>query len=161
MHFLRRQRLLFDSNFTKFVRGGLLKTKSALLYVMTWYLTGDKPLPIRMVTTFYDGVWTHKATNLKLYLVSFFLIFEVKLIVEMSTVRGRQHSFSTHERVFLWKCQILGTENVSTWGGLELPAFGFMPNVSTYWVIRARHLLSHVFEHWLWRYRYLWSIVNI
>ena len=23
----------------------------------------------------------------------------------MLTVRGQQHSFSTHERVFLWKCQ--------------------------------------------------------
>ena len=31
--------------------------------------------------------------------------FEVKLTFEMLTVRGQQHSFSTHERVFLWKCQ--------------------------------------------------------
>ena len=28
-------------------------------------------------------------------------IFEVKLTVELLTVRGQQHSFSTHERVFL------------------------------------------------------------
>ena len=52
------------------------------------------------------------------------------------------------------------TENVSTWGGLEHPAFGFMPNALTYWTIRARHLLSHVVEYWLWRYRYFWSKVN-
>ena len=32
-------------------------------------------------------------------------IFEVKLAFEMLTVRGQQHSFLTHERVFLWKCQ--------------------------------------------------------
>ena len=32
-------------------------------------------------------------------------IFEVKLTFEMLTVHGQQHSFSTHERVFLWKCQ--------------------------------------------------------
>ena len=32
-------------------------------------------------------------------------IFEVKLKLEMLTVRGKQHSFSTHERMFLWKCQ--------------------------------------------------------
>ena len=38
---------------------------------------------------------------------------------------------------------------------------GFMPNALTYWAIRARHLLSHVFEHWFWRYRYFWSKVNI
>ena len=31
--------------------------------------------------------------------------FKVKLTFEMLTVRGQQHSFSTHERVFLWKCQ--------------------------------------------------------
>ena len=32
-------------------------------------------------------------------------LFEVKLTFEMLTVRGRQHSFSTHEWMFLWKCQ--------------------------------------------------------
>ena len=32
-------------------------------------------------------------------------IFEVKLTFEMLNVRGQQHSFSTHERVFLWKCR--------------------------------------------------------
>ena len=36
-----------------------------------------------------------------------------------------------------------------------------MPNALTYWAIRARHLLSHVSEYWLWRYRYSWSKVNI
>ena len=41
-------------------------------------------------------------------------IFEVKLIFEMLTVRGQPHSFSTHERMFLWKCQVFETENVST-----------------------------------------------
>ena len=35
-------------------------------------------------------------------------IFEVKLTFEMLTVRGQQHSFSTHEWVFLWKCQSFG-----------------------------------------------------
>ena len=38
----------------------------------------------------------------------------------MLTVRGQQHSFLTHEQVFLWMCQkFFETENVSTWGGLE------------------------------------------
>ena len=32
-------------------------------------------------------------------------IFEVKLTFEMLTVRWQQNSFSTHERMFLWKCQ--------------------------------------------------------
>ena len=46
--------------------------------------------------------------------------------------------------MFLWKCQSFGTKNVSNWGGLEPPTFGFMPNALTYWAIRSRHLLSHV-----------------
>ena len=87
-------------------------------------------------------------------------IFGVKLTFEMLAVRGQQH-FSTYERVFLGKCQVFETENVSTWWGLEPPTFGFMPNALTYWAIRARHLLSHVVEYWLWRYRYFWSKVNI
>ena len=33
------------------------------------------------------------------------LIFEVKLTFEMVTVGGQQHSFWTHEWMFLWKCQ--------------------------------------------------------
>ena len=41
--------------------------------------------------------------------------------------------------------KVFETANVSTWGGLEPPTFGFMPNTLTYWAIRARHLLSHVF----------------
>ena len=53
------------------------------------------------------------------------------------------------------------TENVSTWGGLEPPTFGFIPNALTIWVIRVRHLLSHLVEYWLWRYRYFCSKVNI
>ena len=57
--------------------------------------------------------------------------------------------------------KVFEIENVSTWGGLELTTFGFMQNALTYWAIRARHLLSHVFEHWLWRYRYFLSKVNI
>ena len=65
-----------------------------------------------------------------------------------------------------WTCswesvKVFETENISTWGGLEPPTFGFMPNALTYWAIRVRHLLSHVVEYWLWRYRYFWSKVNI
>ena len=36
-----------------------------------------------------------------------------------------------------------------------------MPNSLTCWAIRATHLRSHVVEYWLWRYRHLWSEVNI
>ena len=60
--------------------------------------------------------------------------------------------FSNHERMLLWKCRSLRTQNISTWGGLKPPTFGFM---------QARHLLSHVLEYWFWQCRYFWSILNI
>ena len=59
------------------------------------------------------------------------------------------------------KVSIFLDRNVSIWGGLESPTFGFMPNALTIWAIRARHLLSHVVEYWLWWYRFFWSKVNI
>ena len=57
--------------------------------------------------------------------------------------------------------KVFETENVSTWRGLEPPTFGFMPNAPTYWAFRGRHLLSHVFEYWLWWCRYFWSKASI
>ena len=85
----------------------------------------------------------------------------VKLTFEMLTVHGQQHSFFTREQMFFRRCQSFETENVSTLGGLEPPTFGFMPNALTIRAVRARHLLSHLFEYWLWKYRYLLSKVNI
>ena len=48
-------------------------------------------------------------------------ILEVKLTFEMLTVRGQQHSFSTHGG----SCESVKgfeTENVSTWGGTRTPS---------------------------------------
>ena len=69
--------------------------------------------------------------------------------------------FDTRTGVLGKVSRFFETENVSTWKGLEHPIFGFMPNALTYWTIRARHVLSHVVEYWLWWYRYFWSKVNI
>ena len=44
----------------------------------------------------------------------------------------------------------LDTDNVSTPEGLEPPILGFIPNAQITWATRARYLLSHVFEYWLW-----------
>ena len=57
--------------------------------------------------------------------------------------------------------KVFETEDVLTWEGLETPTFGFMSNVLTIWAISAGHLLSHVFKHRLWLYRYFWCKVNI
>ena len=79
----------------------------------------------------------------------------------MLTARGQQHSFSTHERVFLWKCQSFWYRKCLDLKGTRTPNLRIHANALTYWAIRAGHLLSHVFEHWPWRYRYFWSKVYI
>ena len=82
----------------------------------------------------------------------------------MLTVRGQQHSLSTQERVFLGKCQSFWDRKCLDLRGTWTPNLRIhaeFANALTYWVIRARHLLSHVVEYWLWRCRYLWSKVNI
>ena len=83
-------------------------------------------------------------------------IFEVML-----TVCGQQHSFSHTNGCSCESVKVSEKENVSTRGAFEHPTFGLMPNALTYWTIRVRHLLSHVFEHRLWWYRYFWSKVSI
>ena len=40
-------------------------------------------------------------------------IFEVKLTLEMLTVHGQQHSFSTHERVFLGSVKVFKMQKMS------------------------------------------------
>ena len=58
----------------------------------------------------------------------------MKLAFEMLTVRGQQHSFSTHERMFLGKCQSSWDRNVSTWVGDKLQIW-----------------LKNVFENVVWK----------
>ena len=57
--------------------------------------------------------------------------------------------------------EVFQTENVSTWLGHEPLIFGFLPNGLTIRVIRATHLLPHVFEYWLWWFKYFCSQFNI
>ena len=72
----------------------------------------------------------------------------------MLNVRGKHHYFRHKNGCSCQSVKVLETENVSTSGMLEHPTSGFMPNALTIWAIRARHLLSHAFEHWLWWYIY-------
>ena len=43
----------------KFFPKGLINNKSALVEVMAWHLTGDKPLPEQMLTEFTDAYMQH------------------------------------------------------------------------------------------------------
>ena len=53
----------------------------------------------------------------------------------MLTARGHiAFIFETQAGVLV---KVFETENVSTWGGLEPPTFGFMPNALTYCAIKG------------------------
>ena len=67
-------------------------------------------------------------------------IFEVKLAFELLTVCGQQHSFSTHERMFLWKCQFFLRQKSLDLRGTRNTYL----RIHAIWAIRARYLLSHV-----------------
>ena len=77
----------------------------------------------------------------------------------MLTVRMHQHSFSTHQWMFLWKCQSFWDRKCLDQRGTRTPNLRI--HVLTIWAIRARHFQSQVFEYWLWWYRYVWSKVSI
>ena len=87
--------------------------------------------------------------------------FKVKLTFESYLCVANGIHFRHTNGCSCESVKVFETENVLTWEGLETPTFGFMPNVLTIWAISAGHLLSHVFKHRLWLYRYFWSKVNI
>ena len=87
-------------------------------------------------------------------------IFEVKLTFEMITVRGQQHSFSTHERKFLWKCQSFWDKKCLDLGATRTPNLRIHAECSNYLSYQGQTLAVPCFEHWLWLYRYFWSKAN-
>ena len=89
--------------------------------------------------------------NAKKDTVNHWVIFRVKLTFELLTVLRQQHSISTHERMFVWKCRRFRDRKCLDLRGTRTPIFGLMPNALTTWAIRVRQLLSHVFEYWLWQ----------
>ena len=89
------------------------------------------------------------------------VFFRVKLTFGKLTVCGiRCAAFIFDTRTgFLWK--FLRQKMSRPERDSNPPTSRFMPNALTNWAIRARHLLSHVCDYWLWRYRYIWSKVII
>ena len=48
----------------QFVPKGVVNNGSALVQVMAWYFTGNKPLPEPMLTEMSDATWSRKATTI-------------------------------------------------------------------------------------------------
>ena len=97
----------------------------------------------------YQGQ-TFVAVSCFLILALGYKFFLVKLTFGMLTVRGQQRSFSTHERIFLWNCQSFWDRKCLDMRGTRTPNL----RIHAEWAIRARYLLSRVFEYWLRWYRY-------
>ena len=88
-------------------------------------------------------------------------MFEVKLIFYMLTVRGQQYSFSTHERVLLWKCQRFWDRKCLDLRGTRNPNLRIHAECSNLLSYQSQTFAVPCFEHWLWRFRYFISKVNI
>ena len=91
-----------------------------------------------------------KANYIPIYTCMF-----VKVTFKIPNMSGQQHSFTTHGRLFLRKCQSFWNRKcldpVVTWtSNLRIQA-----ECSTIWATEGRHLVSHVLEYWLWWYKYL------
>ena len=69
----------------------------------------------------------------------------LKLAFEMLTVRGQQHSFSTHERMFLWKCQSFWDRKCLDLRGTRTP--NLLIHALTIRAIRAR---TNPLKHAIW-----------
>ena len=60
MHFINLNFCISIAISLKLVPGGQMKNKSALIQVMAWHRTGDKPLPDPMLNEFTDAYMRHK-----------------------------------------------------------------------------------------------------
>ena len=76
-------------------------------------------------------------------------------------MRGQQHSISTHERVFLWKCRFFWDRKCLDLRGNGTPNRRIHAKCSSLLSFQGQTFAVPCFEHWLWRYRYFWSKVNI
>ena len=89
-------------------------------------------------------------------------LFEEKLAFEMLTVRGQQHSFSTHERVFLAKCQSFSERKYfDLRGGTRTPNLRIHAECSNLLSYQCQTLAVPCFLTLTLTYRYFWSKVNI
>ena len=74
-------------------------------------------------------------------------IYEVKITFEMLTVRGHQHSFSTQDRTFFWKCQ-----SFWEWKCLDMRGTQIPKPIMTYCSACILHLiqLTYNINHECW-----------
>ena len=90
-----------------------------------------------------------------------FRYFWIKLTFELLTVRKQQHSFLTHERMFLCKCQSFWDRKCLDLKGNQTLNLRIHAECSNHLSYQGQTFAVPCFEHWLWRYRYFLSKGNI
>ena len=78
----------------------------------------------------------------------------------MLTARGQQHSFSTHERVFLWKCQSFWDRKCLDLRRTRTPNLRIHAECSNLLSYQSQTFPVPYFEHWLWWYSYFFNRTN-
>ena len=74
----------------------------------------------------------------------------VKSTFEMPTVRGQQHSISTHEQLLFRSCGSFRDLTCPDSGGIWYHNLRIHAKWSAIWATRARNLLSHLLWYWPW-----------
>ena len=100
-----------------------------------------------------------------IYLISTYLYIYIyiwsKVNIWNVNCTRQQHSFSTHERVFFWKCQSFWDRKCLDLRGDRTSNLRIHAECSNLLCYHGQTFAVHVCEYWLWRYRYFWSKVNI
>ena len=79
----------------------------------------------------------------------------------MLTVHRQQHSFSTHEPVFLWKCQRFWDRKCLDLRRTRTPNLRNHAECSNLLSYKGQAFAAQCFWRWFWRNRYFWSKTNI
>ena len=120
----------------------LLIQKPSTCLTLTW-LGGSKSAGTRSVTVHSAALTPGLDTDTHHTTIQYF--WSKVVIQNVNCAWATAFIFDTRTNVRVKGVKVLETENVSTWGGLDAPTFGFMQNGLTVWTLSARHLLSHVF----------------
>ena len=99
-----------------------------------------------LVPLFHRVIYTYWMEDHSSLLVLWIDIFLSKVdIWNINCVRATTFIFDTGTDVLDKVSKLFGTENVSTWGVLEPPTFGFMPNILTCnWILMVFRLDKYI-----------------
>ena len=105
-------------------------------------------------------IWTIRAGHLLSHVLNtgfgdIDIYFKVKLTFEILTLRRQQHSFSTHDRMCLWKCKSFWDRKCLDLWGTRPPNLRIHAECPNHLSYQGQTFAVPYFENWLWRYKLL------